>query len=88
MKDNKKVLSFFITLFLLISMLPQPINAKNGFCHGARQEKYVALTFDDGPSVRTTEVLNILKEKNVKATFFVVGSSGQASEQLLQRIVE
>lgn len=32
----------------------------------------VYLTFDDGPSDRTTEVLDILKEYNVKATFFVL----------------
>lgn len=31
------------------------------------------LTFDDGPSANTEKVLNILRENNVKATFFVVG---------------
>ena len=35
-------------------------------------EKLVALTFDDGPSAHTGEVLRILREKNVKATFCVV----------------
>lgn len=39
------------------------------------EEKYVFLTFDDGPSNGTEEILNILKEKDVKATFFVLGSS-------------
>lgn len=38
--------------------------------------KVVALTFDDGPSNKTTqEILAILKEKKVKATFFVVGEN-------------
>ncbi len=38
--------------------------------------KVVALTFDDGPSYQTTEqILSILKEKKVKATFFVVGEN-------------
>jgi len=55
---------------------------------GVREEGTIYLTFDDGPSARTPEVLDILKEKNVKATFFVVGSSGETSEQLLRRIVE
>lgn len=37
--------------------------------------KEVFLTFDDGPSANSTmEILNILKEKNVKATFFLVGN--------------
>jgi peptidoglycan/xylan/chitin deacetylase (PgdA/CDA1 family) len=35
-------------------------------------EKLVALTFDDGPGAATPEVLRILREKNVKATFCVV----------------
>lgn len=35
--------------------------------------KTIYLTFDDGPSDRTDEVLKILDEKGVKATFFVIG---------------
>ncbi|MGU8665158.1 polysaccharide deacetylase family protein [Clostridium perfringens] len=37
--------------------------------------KYVFLTFDDGPSNSTENILNILKDKNVHGTFFVLGSS-------------
>lgn len=37
-------------------------------------KKIVYLTFDDGPSSNTPKVLNILKENNVHATFFVTGS--------------
>ncbi len=37
------------------------------------EEKVMYLTFDDGPSKHTAEVLNILKENDVKATFFVTG---------------
>ncbi len=35
----------------------------------------VYLTFDDGPSTLTPKILDILKEENVKATFFVIGKS-------------
>lgn len=39
-------------------------------------EKVIALTFDDGPnSVYTTEILDILADNNVKATFFTVGEN-------------
>lgn len=38
------------------------------------EEKVCYLTFDDGPSVNTKKVLEILDEYDVKATFFVVGS--------------
>ena len=36
------------------------------------KDKLVALTFDDGPGAATGEVLRVLREKNVKATFCVV----------------
>lgn len=48
----------------------------------------VYLTFDDGPSVHTNEILDILKEYDVKATFFVVGKEGEKYEELYKRIVE
>ncbi len=37
-------------------------------------EKMVYLTFDDGPSPVTEQILDVLKNKNVHATFFLVGS--------------
>ncbi|MGL5615109.1 MAG: polysaccharide deacetylase family protein [Sarcina sp.] len=38
-----------------------------------KEEKLIFLTFDDGPSKNTEKVLDILREKDVKGTFFVVG---------------
>lgn len=38
-------------------------------------KKIAYLTFDDGPSKNTFEILDILKENDIKATFFIVGSS-------------
>lgn len=50
----------------------------------------VYLTFDDGPSSNTGEILNILKTHNVKATFFVNGpaSENPGLEPLYRRIVD
>lgn len=48
----------------------------------------VYLTFDDGPSVNTEDILQILDDYNVKATFFVVGRTDAHSEQMYRRIVE
>ena len=49
-------------------------------------KKLVALTFDDGPSSLTTpRLLDILAEKRVRATFFVVGSMAGRSPAVLQR---
>lgn len=47
----------------------------------------VYLTFDDGPGVNTNEILDILAEYDVKATFFVVGKEDEASKLAIQRIV-
>lgn len=49
--------------------------------------KTVILTFDDGPSRYTPEILDILKQKQVKATFFVVGSQA-VRYPLLKRIYD
>jgi len=49
--------------------------------------KLVALTFDDGPLPGTTDVmLDILKSRSVKATFFVVGKNVAAHPDLMRRI--
>ena len=48
----------------------------------------VYLTFDDGPSDRTNEILDILKEENIKATFFIIGKEGEKEKQIMNRIVE
>ena len=48
----------------------------------------VYLTFDDGPSAETDRILDILKEYDVKATFFVIGKTDENSVKAYQRIVE
>ncbi len=48
----------------------------------------VYLTFDDGPSSNTEAILDILKEYNVKATFFVIYKDGRDNEELYRRIVD
>lgn len=51
--------------------------------------KTMYLTFDDGPSKENTEkILDILKEKNLKATFFVVGENVERYPEVTRRIVE
>ena len=48
----------------------------------------VYLTFDDGPSIYTTKILDILDDYNVKATFFVLGKDDPQSIELMQDIYE
>ena len=47
----------------------------------------VYLTFDDGPSSNTDDILDILAAYDVKATFFVVGKDGEWAEKAYRRIV-
>jgi cellulose synthase/poly-beta-1,6-N-acetylglucosamine synthase-like glycosyltransferase/peptidoglycan/xylan/chitin deacetylase (PgdA/CDA1 family)/spore germination protein YaaH len=79
------------------------VNPADGYIHGeeftAVPSSYViersgdhpgliALTFDDGPDPRwTPAILDILKQEQVPATFFVIGKNGQAYPELLRRIV-
>ncbi len=52
------------------------------------KEKVIALTFDDGPWVNTTsQVLKVLKNNNVKATFFVVGRQVEKYPKLVKEVV-
>ena len=48
-----------------------------------KESKTIYLTFDDGPSIYTEELLDILAKYNVKATFFVVGNP---SPEILKRM--
>ena len=51
-------------------------------------QKIAYLTFDDGPNKYTTQILNILKEKNGKATFFVIGGKVPHYKQTMQRLIK
>lgn len=52
-------------------------------------DRIVAITFDDGPCSRTTNrLLDGLKERNVKATFFLVGENAESNEKVVKRMYE
>ena len=52
------------------------------------QTRKVYLTFDDGPSIYTDEILDILSMYEVKATFFVVGQEDEELLPMYQRIID
>ena len=54
---------------------------------GSKEKKQLALTFDDGPDEYYTDrILDILKQYNVKATFFVIGKNAEMYPTTLKRI--
>lgn len=59
------------------------------YWHGEISQPKVALTFDDGPNEPyTSEILDILKRYNVKATFFVLGKNVERYPDVTRRIAE
>lgn len=50
--------------------------------------KRVYLTFDDGPSSNTSKILDILRDHNVKGTFFVVGRLSDTTTPMYKKIVD
>ncbi len=66
-----------------IVSLPQPMMITR---HGFNSEKVIALTFDDGPSrLYTPTILDILKKKDAKASFFVLGSAAALEPEIVKR---
>ncbi len=67
----------------------QPDERKQGTRSDPAERRRVALTFDDGPHpVCTKELLDGLKERGVKATFFVIGENIPGNEDLIRRMDE
>jgi len=52
----------------------------------ASGQKAAALTFDDGPDSYTSQILAVLAQKGVPATFFVLGGNASAQPSLIQKI--
>ena len=67
---------FFISLLIFVFRFNTPA-----------EDKYIALTFDDGPHTKyTLEILDILKENNAVATFFVIGENACKHPSLIKTI--
>ncbi|MEI6674795.1 MAG: polysaccharide deacetylase family protein [Verrucomicrobiota bacterium] len=51
-------------------------------------DKYIAITFDDGPHPQNTpRLLDMLRARNIKATFYMVGSNVELYPQVVRRVV-
>jgi peptidoglycan/xylan/chitin deacetylase (PgdA/CDA1 family) len=57
------------------------------YWHGRRDGNAVALTFDDGPSPDTENILDVLAEHHVNATFFMVGREVESFPGIAQRVL-
>lgn len=91
-----KIKHFLLTTIFILYMVmyyASPVKAlsKDLFCAEdittPSPNKVIYLTFDDGPSSTVTgKILDVLKEQNVKASFFIIGYKIEGREDLLKRM--
>ena len=70
--------------------LPSNISKVSGVSHsrGSSAHPYIAMTFDDGPHPRNTpRLLDMLRQRNIKATFYVIGQNVERYPGITRRIV-
>lgn len=76
----KRITLLLMAMFLIFSF---------GFSEGQQQLKKIALTFDDGPNRKVTpELLKLLREHNIKATFFLMGQNAKRNADLVKEEYE
>jgi peptidoglycan-N-acetylglucosamine deacetylase len=68
---------------------PAPSPAKPATYAQVRVDQpYIAMTFDDGPSAENTpRLLEMLKQRNIKATFFLIGQNAASNPDIVRRIL-
>lgn len=77
----------YLIVPVILSFMPCTQFHHPVICHGNREEKTVAITFDDGPDPATTPaILEALRKHDVKATFFVIGHKIAGNEELIKKI--
>lgn len=96
---HNRYIKYFFLLLLTTDLLLSVLFIKNDHTEiekifslpvlskAAGQPKYVALTFDDGPSRKCTSVLlDGLKERDVHVTFFLMGKNIEGNEDIVKRM--
>lgn len=85
--DGKNKLKHISNINYLPNYTEQAKEKMKNIYHSS--EKVVYLTFDDGPSKSVTPlILDLLKQENIKATFFVLGSRAELNPDILKREYE
>lgn len=79
-----------IIIFVIYCFIPNywmRNRSKRVLRHGTAEKPWIALTFDDGPNpLYTPQLLDILKEAGIKATFFVMGKQALKYHHILERM--
>lgn len=83
------LISLYVSISIIGSFVMSMKLFTNNICKGITNEKFIAITFDDGPIAGKTDcILEILARYNVSATFFCIGSRIDINEALLRKTDE
>lgn len=91
---NMAIVAILLLIISIINSYPKAIYVSIDtnqavFSKGTKKQKVIALSFDDGPHPKyTIEILDILKEYDIKATFFVLGMHAEKYPEIIKRQVE
>ncbi len=87
-RDGQRTLNYDTRLGLITNENYTVLPSSYTIDRWGAADKKLALTFDDGPDAKwTPQILDILQQKNAQATFFVIGSNGDANPDILRSIV-
>lgn len=81
----KRCLSLFLIFALVLGVICLAPPAQNAEAAG---KKLVAITYDDGPGAYTNKLLDGLKARGVKATFFMVGTNVAGYSSVVSRVYQ
>lgn len=85
LKKRLRALGLLIMIMVVSVIMLQPTMDAPVF----QNKKYVALTYDDGPSlISTKKLLDLLERYGAKATFFVTGVNASSNKELVKEIVD
>ena len=80
---------FVLTVLIVLNARPKETKeAREVSAATARENPRVALTFDDGPSKYTTSLLDGLRKRGVRATFFLQGQCSEGKEEVIKQMQE
>ncbi|MEO2129555.1 MAG: polysaccharide deacetylase family protein [Christiangramia sp.] len=85
------VFIFLLLYFLFILVVSTTIRFNfflKGYHSQPSEKSRIALTFDDGPSEYTPEILELLKKHQVQAAFFCIGKQIEKYPEIFQQILE
>ncbi|EJL63002.1 polysaccharide deacetylase family protein [Flavobacterium sp. CF136] len=84
--------AIIVSVWFVFNLIGSSLISSNyhvkAFCNNPSEtEKKITLTFDDGPSPYTLEVLDLLKKYNTKATFFCIGKNIEVYPEIVKQII-